>query len=106
MIATRPSPLARWQAQAVEEALARSWPELSFQTVVIKTAGDRTLDQPLPAIGGKGAFTSELEQSLRNRKVDLAVHSLKDLPIENSPYLVLGAILIREDAWDVLISSN
>ncbi len=106
MIATRPSPLARWQAHAVEEALARRWPQLSFQTVVIKTAGDRTLDQPLPAIGGKGAFTSELEESLRNRKVDLAVHSLKDLPIENSPDLVLGAILMREDARDVLISSS
>ena len=106
MIATRPSPLARWQAHAVEEALARRWPQLSFQTVVIKTAGDRTLDQPLPAIGGKGAFTSELAESLRNRKVDLAVHSLKDLPIENSPNLVLGAILMREDARDVLISSS
>lgn len=106
MIATRPSQLARWQAQAVKEALARRWPELSFQTVVIKTSGDRTLDQPLPAIGGKGAFTSELEESLRNRKVDLAVHSLKDLPIENSPDLVLGAILMREDARDVLISGN
>lgn len=106
MIATRPSPLARWQAHAVEEALARRWPQLSFQTVVIKTAGDRTLDQPLPAIGGKGAFTSELAESLRNRKVDLAVHSLKDLPIENSPDLVLGAILMREDARDVLISSS
>ena len=106
MIATRPSPLARWQAHAVEEALARRWPKLSFQTVVIKTAGDRTLDQPLPAIGGKGAFTSELDESLRNRKVDLAVHSLKDLPIENSPDLVLGAILMREDARDVLISSS
>jgi len=106
VIATRPSPLARWQAHAVEEALARRWPELSFRTVVIKTVGDRTLDQPLPAIGGKGAFTSELEESLRNRKVDLAVHSLKDLPIENSPDLVLGAILMREDARDVLISSS
>ena len=106
MIATRPSPLARWQAHAVEEALARRWPQLSIQTVVIKTSGDRTLDQPLPAIGGKGAFTSELEESLRNRKVDLAVHSLKDLPIENSPDLVLGAILMREDARDVLISSS
>ncbi len=106
VIATRPSQLARWQAQAVKEALARRWPELSFQTVVIQTAGDLTLNQPLPALGGKGAFTSELEESLRNRKVDLAVHSLKDLPIENSPDLVLGAILMREDARDVLISSN
>ncbi len=106
VIATRPSQLARWQGQAVAEALARRWPELSFQTVVIQTSGDRTLDQPLPAIGGKGVFTSELEESLRNRKVDLAVHSLKDLPIENSPDLVLGAILMREDARDVLISSN
>ncbi|MCH7610533.1 MAG: hydroxymethylbilane synthase [Chloroflexi bacterium] len=106
VIATRPSRLARWQAQAVKDALARRWPGLSFKTVVIKTSGDRTLDQPLPAIGGKGAFTSELEQSLRNRKVDLAVHSLKDLPIENSPDLVLGAVLMREDARDVLISSR
>ncbi|MCH8337472.1 MAG: hydroxymethylbilane synthase, partial [Chloroflexi bacterium] len=81
VIATRPSRLARWQAQAVKDALARRWPGLSFKTVVIKTSGDRTPDQPLPAFGGKGAFTSELEQSLRNRKVDLAVHSLKDLPI-------------------------
>ncbi|MDK1045027.1 MAG: hydroxymethylbilane synthase [Anaerolineales bacterium] len=105
-MATRPSRLARWQAQAVKDALARRWPGLSFKTVVIKTSGDRTLDQPLPAIGGKGAFTSELEQSLRNRKVDLAVHSLKDLPIENSPDLVLGAVLMREDARDVLISSR
>ena len=106
MIATRPSQLARWQAHAVEVALAQRWPELSFQTVVIETAGDRTLDQPLPELGGKGAFTIELEESLRNRKVDLAVHSLKDLPIENSPNLVLGAILMREDARDVLISNN
>lgn len=74
--------------------------------MVIKTSGDRTPDQPLPAFGGKGAFTSELEQSLRNRKVDLAVHSLKDLPIENPPDLVLGAVLMREDARDVLISSR
>jgi len=106
VIATRPSQLARWQAHAIEVALAQRWPELSFQTVVIETAGDRTLDQPLPALGGKGAFTSELEESLRNRKVDLAVHSLKDLPIENSPDLILGAILMREDARDVMISNN
>ena len=106
VIATRPSQLARWQARAVQDSLAGLWPELSFRTVVIETSGDRTLDQPLPAIGGKGAFTSELDEALRNRKVDLAVHSLKDLPIESSPELVLGAILMREDPRDVLVSAT
>ncbi len=68
------------------------------------TTGDRTLDTPLPEIGGKGLFTTELENALRRGEIDVAVHSLKDLPIENSPGLVLGAICERADARDVVIS--
>lgn len=104
VIVTRPSKLARWQAQAVQQALARQWPKLGLETVVISTRGDRTLDRPLPEIGGKGLFTLELETALREDRADLAVHSLKDLPLETPKGLCLGAILLREDPRDVLVS--
>ncbi len=103
-LATRPSALARWQARSVQEILSARWPELRFETKVITTRGDRTLDQPLPQIGGKGVFTEELETALREERVDLAVHSLKDLPIDDPHGLRLGAILNREDPRDVLVS--
>lgn len=105
-IATRPSELARWQAGAVERALGARWPELRVDLQVITTRGDRTLDQPLPQIGGKGIFTAELEAALRAGEADLAVHSLKDLPVEDPPGLCLGAILLREDPRDVLVTGN
>lgn len=103
-LATRPSALARWQAQSVQETLTARWPGLSFEIQVIATRGDQTLDQPLPEIGGKGVFTEELETALREERVDLAVHSLKDLPIDDPHGLRLGAILHREDPRDVLVS--
>lgn len=106
VIATRPSLLARWQARTVEQALIRQWPDLELQTVVITTHGDRTLDRPLPEIGGKGLFTSELEAALREARADLAVHSLKDLPVEDPADLCLGAIPSRDDPRDVLVSRH
>lgn len=106
VIATRLSPLARKQAEAVQEALARAWPGIAIEMRPISTEGDRTLDRPLPEIGGKGLFTQELEAALRSGQADLAVHSLKDLPIQDLPGLKLGAILRREDPRDVIVSST
>lgn len=103
-IGSRASQLARWQARYVEEALRRAWPELSVETVTITTAGDRTLDRALPEIGGKGLFTLEIEEELRAGAIDLAVHSLKDLPTAEPDALTLGAVPLREDPRDVLVS--
>ncbi len=103
IFATRPSALARWQTQHVIQKLQNHWPDLTCEEVVITTKGDRILDKPLPEIGGKGLFTYELEQALLNKKVDAAVHSLKDLPTEDSPGLMVGVIPQRADAGDVLI---
>lgn len=101
--ATRPSALARWQTRHVIALLAARWPDLACQEVLFTTAGDRKLDVALPEIGGKGLFTEELEQALLQEKVDAAVHSLKDLPTEATPGLVIGAIPARADAQDVWI---
>lgn len=105
-IGSRGSDLALWQARAVADALTRSWPELIVQLVTITTHGDRLADQPLPEIGGKGLFTFEIENALRNGEIDLAVHSLKDLPTEETEGLALGAISQREDARDVLVAGD
>jgi len=104
--ATRPSKLARWQTAYVQQALGEFWPDLMCDELIITTEGDRVLDRPLPEIGGKGLFTQELERALLEGHVDAAVHSLKDLPIENSPGLVLGLIPQRAAAHDVLISRD
>ncbi len=106
LFATRPSALARRQTQWVCQALEKAWPGLVCQEVVISTQGDRILDRPLPEIGGKGLFTLELEGELLEGRVHGAVHSLKDLPVENSPGLTLGAIPERAEVRDVLISSS
>jgi hydroxymethylbilane synthase len=103
-LGTRGSKLARWQTDHVREALLRAWPALEAETRIITTQGDRTLDQPLPAIGGKGVFTAELEEALLRGEIDLAVHSLKDLPTTQTPGLMIGAILERADPRDALIS--
>jgi hydroxymethylbilane synthase len=104
--ATRPSALARWQTQWVIEALADAWPGLEFFETVIVTTGDRVLDKPLPEIGGKGLFTQELERELLEGRLDAAVHSLKDLPVENLPGLTVAAIPARAEVSDVLISAK
>ncbi|MCH7662884.1 MAG: hydroxymethylbilane synthase [Chloroflexi bacterium] len=103
-LATRPSKLARWQTNHVVESLKEYWPNLASKEKVIVTKGDRILDKPLPEIGGKGLFTQELEHALLINEIDAAVHSLKDLPTEDAPGLMLGAILERGPAHDVLIS--
>jgi hydroxymethylbilane synthase len=105
-LGTRGSPLALWQTEHVRQRLARQHPGLEYEIVLITTTGDKILDTPLPVIGGKGVFTAELEQALRERSIDLAVHSLKDLPTEASPGLALGAVVERADSADALVSRN
>lgn len=104
IIGARASALARWQTDWVMARLREAWPGLEIQMRCFTTTGDRLLDRPLPEIGGKGLFTEELEVALRQGRIDIAVHSLKDLPIDDAPGLMLGAISEREDARDVLIS--
>jgi hydroxymethylbilane synthase len=101
LIATRSSELALRQARQVQSALARSGVAAELKTY--KTTGDKRLDEPLSAIGGKGLFTKELEVDLAKGAVDCCVHSLKDLPTELPDRLTIGAVLAREDPRDVLI---
>jgi len=104
--ATRPSALARWQTQWVINALQRIHPDLECEEKVITTQGDRILDKPLPEIGGKGLFTQELESELLDGSVHCAVHSLKDLPVENPTGLTVGCIPVRAEVRDALISRH
>jgi hydroxymethylbilane synthase len=105
-LGTRGSKLARWQTDFVREALLRAWSELDVRSHVITTQGDRALDLPLPVVGGKGVFTAELEDALLRGEIDLAVHSLKDLPTAQTPGLIIGAILERADPRDAVISRS
>ena len=105
-IGTRGSPLALWQSEHVRQLLEQQHPDLEYEIVVITTTGDKILDTPLPAIGGKGVFTAELEQALRERAIDVAVHSLKDLPTAASTGLAVGAVVRRADSADALVSRN
>jgi hydroxymethylbilane synthase len=104
--ATRPSALARRQTQWVIKALQKIHPALECEEKVITTQGDRILDKPLPEIGGKGLFTQELESELLNGHVHCAVHSLKDLPVENPAGLTIGCIPMRAEVRDALISRD
>ena len=105
-LGSRPSQLARWQSENILGQLQSAWPGLATRLITMLTQGDRSLSQPLPEIGGKGLFTSELEAALRSAEIDLAVHSLKDLPVEDAPGLCIAAISPRADARDVLISTQ
>jgi len=91
-----------WQTHHVRDLLHAYTPDLPIQLVHMTTTGDRVIDKPLPEIGGKGLFTQELEHALRAGDIDLAVHSLKDLPTEMPPEFVLGAILPRAMPFDAL----
>ena len=106
VLGTRASALARAQTERVAESLRQAWPEIDCRTRPIATRGDRTQASgvPLPTIGGKGLFTAELERALRAGTIDLAVHSLKDLPTEESPGIALGAVCLREDVRDCLVA--
>lgn len=103
-IGTRGSALALWQAHHVRDLLQHAWPALTVTIEVMKTQGDAILDTPLPQIGGKGVFTAELEAALRSGAIDLAVHSLKDLPTDDSAGLIVGAIPRRATPHDALVS--
>ena len=102
-LGSRGSALAIWQTEHVAARLHALYPDLTIETVVIQTKGDLVVDRPLPSIGGKGLFTLELEERLRQGGIDAAVHSLKDLPVADPPGLTLGAIPARGDVADALI---
>lgn len=106
IFATRPSALARWQTQWVMAALQKIHPDLLCEEKVITTQGDKILDKPLPEIGGKGLFTQELENELLCGAVHCAVHSLKDLLVENPAGLTVGCVPMRAEARDALISAK
>lgn len=103
-IGTRGSPLAMWQAEHVRRALVEAHPSLTVELEVIRTTGDVLLEPPLSRIGGTGVFTKEIENALLKRRVDVAVHSLKDLPTQLADGLCLAAVLEREDPADALVS--
>ncbi len=105
-IGTRRSRLAIEQANLVIAALQRGFPEIITEKAFIRTEGDKVLDKPLPAFGGKGVFITELEDALMNGEIDLAVHSAKDMPAELDKSLVIAGVLPREDARDVLVSKK
>lgn len=105
-IATRKSPLALWQANHVRDALMARNPGLDVELSTMTTQGDKILDTPLAKVGGKGLFVKELELGILEGRADLAVHSMKDVPVEFPEGLGLAAILEREDPRDVLISNT
>ena len=102
VIATRGSALALWQAEHVKARIAAVAPDVEVAFNVIKTSGDQILDVPLAKVGGKGLFVKEIEQALLDEQADLAVHSMKDVPAELAPGLVLAAVSSREVPWDAL----
>ena len=105
-IGTRGSPLALAQASETRARLAEAFdlPHEAFQIVVIKTTGDRVLDRPLKEIGGKGLFTREIEEAMLSGEIDIAVHSMKDMPVEQPGGLALDCYLPREDVRDAFVS--
>jgi hydroxymethylbilane synthase len=108
VLGTRASPLARIQTSLVIGLFREAWPSLVCEETVIATAGDRTQasGEPLPEIGGKGLFTAELERALRDGEIDLAVHSLKDLPTEEADGVVIGAVTARADVRDCVVGRS
>jgi hydroxymethylbilane synthase len=105
-IGTRASKLALWQANWVKSALNENDAAQKVELVTIKTKGDKILDVPLAKVGGKGLFVKEIEQALLDHRIDIAVHSMKDMPAEIPDGLCIGAIPQREAATDVLISRS
>lgn len=106
IIASRPSPLAKIQAQLVGKVLARLHPQIAIEYRWIESEGDRFSQRPLAGVGGKGLFTAALEQALLKGDADIAVHSLKDMPADETPGLVLAAIPKRSDVRDCLIARD
>ena len=107
-IGTRGSPLALAQAYETRRRLSEALeaPEDAFEIIVISTSGDRILDRPLKEVGGKGLFTKENEQDMLDKKIDIAVHSMKDMPVEQPKGLTLGCYLPREMCAMLLFHQN
>ena len=105
-IATRKSPLALWQAEYVKAELLHYHPQLQVELVAMSTRGDKLLDAPLAKVGGKGLFVKELELAMLEGRADIAVHSMKDVPMEFPEGLGLQVICEREDPTDAFVSNN
>ncbi|MFC1856442.1 hydroxymethylbilane synthase [Thermodesulfobacteriota bacterium] len=105
-LGTRGSKLALWQANWVKTTLQNRHSDLSIELIPIRTKGDKILDVPLAKVGGKGLFVKEIEEAILDGRIDLAVHSMKDMPAEIAEGLVIGAIPERESHKDVLIAKN
>ena len=105
-IATRKSPLALWQAEFVKAALEEKHPGVQVELVPMSTKGDRILDTPLAKVGGKGLFVKELENAMLDGRADIAVHSMKDVPVEFPEGLMLHTICEREDPRDAFVSNQ
>jgi len=107
-LGSRTSKLARIQTDSVVDLFAVAWSGLECHVRLMETQGDRTQSsgEPLPEIGGKGLFTAELERAVREGEIDLAVHSLKDLPTDEAPGIVIGAVCVREDSRDCLVARS
>lgn len=105
-IATRQSPLALWQAEYIQQRLEQQHPNLRVELVTFVTQGDKILDTPLAKIGGKGLFVKELEAALLDGRADLAVHSMKDVPMQLPEGLALPVICEREDPLDAFVSNT
>lgn len=105
-IATRKSPLALWQAEHIKARLQALYPDLQIELLKIVTKGDKILDTPLAKIGGKGLFVKELEQAMYDKTADIAVHSLKDVPMELPEGLTIGAFCKRASPTDAFVSNK
>lgn len=105
-IATRQSPLALWQAEHIRDRLLALYPEMTINLLKIVTKGDKILDTPLAKIGGKGLFVKELEQALYDKQADIAVHSLKDVPMQLPEGLTLGVYCKRAAPTDAFVSNT
>jgi hydroxymethylbilane synthase len=106
VIATRESALALWQAQNIQARLRKLYPQSAVTLLAMTTQGDRVLDRPLAQVGGKGLFVKELEQALTDGRADLAVHSMKDVPMMLEPGFTIAAVTEREDPRDAFVSRN
>src|SRR5687767_11610706 len=104
-LGTRGSALALWQANWTKSELEKLWPDLDVEPISIKTTGDKILDVPLGKIGGKGLFTKEIDEALLDGRIDVAVHSLKDVPFQLPEGIAVGAVPQREDPRDAFVSN-
>jgi hydroxymethylbilane synthase len=105
-LGTRGSALASWQANWTKAQLEERWPGLLVELVPIKTTGDKVLDVPLAKIGGKGLFTKEIDEALLSGRIDLAVHSMKDVPFQLPNGIDFAAVPVREDSRDAFLSKG